>query len=490
MTKIKRIFLGVPAFAIGMFLVAGCGGKNDAINQAENKDAVNGVPVPSIAETKDIAEQGFIYGLPLVMNYAVMNEFAVDPNSGQFKAPFNQINNQHRVATPEDTAVITPNSDTPYSMLWSDLRAEPLVVSVPAVQKPRYYSVQLIDGNTYNFGYIGSRATGFAPGSYLIVGPDWKGTTPAGIKKVFTSTTPFALILFRTQLINPQDMPNVEKIQAGYKAEPLSTFLKQTPPPAAPKINFVPATTAGIKANFYEYLSAALEFVPPSPETKDIRDRLASIGIGPGKKFEFKDLSLEHKAAILLGMKEGDDKVDKFLASGNKNINGWNVGAFFGDKEFFKTNWVMRAGAAKGGLYGNNADEAMYPYTRTDGKAETLDASKHNYTITFPAGQLPPVNAFWSVTMYDGKSQLLIKNPINRYLINSPMLPNMKKNADGSVAIYIQKDSPGKDKEPNWLPAPNDTIYLVMRLYWPKETPPSILPPGEGTWQPPAVQAQ
>ncbi|MGB2625419.1 MAG: DUF1254 domain-containing protein, partial [Candidatus Acidiferrum sp.] len=306
MTKMKKIFLSIPAFTIGLFLVAGCGGKNDAINQAEKKDAVNGVPVPSIAETKEIAEQGFIYGLPLVMNYAVMNEFAVDTNSGQFKAPFNQINNEHRVATPDDTAVITPNSDTPYSVLWSDLRAEPLVVSVPAVQKPRYYSVQLIDGNTYNFGYIGSRATGFAPGSYLIVGPNWKGATPAGIKKVFTSTTPFALILFRTQLINPQDMPNVEKIQAGYKAEPLSTFLKQTPPPAAPKINFVPATTAGIKANFYEYLSAALEFVPPSPEIKDIRDRLASIGIGPGKKFEFKDLSTEHKAAILLGMKEGD----------------------------------------------------------------------------------------------------------------------------------------------------------------------------------------
>ena len=128
----------------------------------------------------------------------------------------------------------------------------------------------------------------------------------------------------------------------------------------------------------------------------------------------------------------------------------------------------MRAGAAKGGLYGNDAIEAMYPYTRMDATGETLDGSKHNYTITFPAGQLPPVNAFWSVTMYDGKSQLLIKNPINRYLINSPMLPDMKKNDDGSLTLYIQKDTPGADKETNWLPAPNDTIYLVMRLYWPK----------------------
>ena len=157
------------------------------------------------------------------------------------------------------------------------------------------------------------------------------------------------------------------------------------------------------------------------------------------------------------------------------------------NRAFYNGNWLMRAGAAKGGLYGNDAVEAMYPYTRMDATGEPLDGSKQNYTITFPADGLPPVNAFWSVTMYDGKSQFLIKNPINRYLINSPMLPGMKKNADGSLTLYIQKDSPGADKEANWLPAPNDNIYLVMRLYWPKPTPPSILPPGEGTWKPPGV---
>ena len=125
--------------------------------------------------------------------------------------------------------------------------------------------------------------------------------------------------------------------------------------------------------------------------------------------------------------------------------------------------------------------------TRVDADGDTLDGSKHNYTLTFPAGQLPPVNAFWSVTMYDGKSQLLIKNPIDRYLINSPMLPDMKKNEDGSLTLHIQKDSPGSDKESNWLPAPNDTIYLVMRLYWPKTEAPSVLPAGSGSWSPPSV---
>ncbi|MBY3152355.1 MULTISPECIES: DUF1254 domain-containing protein [Rhizobium] len=450
--------------------------------------AQNKVEWPSLLEAKDIAEEGFVYGLPLVMNYAVMNEFAVDRNSGQFKAPFNEINNMHQVASPADTAVITPNSDTPYSILWLDLRAEPMVISVPTVEKDRYYSVQLIDGNTYNFGYIGSRATGSEPGSYLVVGPDWKGEKPDGIKQVFTSSTPFVFANFRTQLINAEDMANVEKVQAGYKAQSLSALLKQPAPPAAPTIEFLPATTAGIKKNFFEYLDVALRFVPETSRDKDIRAKLARIGIGPGKTFEFKDLPLEHKAELLVGMKQGDDKIDKWLASGNKPINGWNVSSLLGDEAFFNGDWLMRSGAAKAGLYGNDAAEAMYPFTRTDASGKPLDGSKHKYTITFPPGQLPPVHSFWSVTMYDGKSQFLVKNPINRYLINSPMLPGMKKNADGSLTLYIQKDSPGAEKEANWLPAPDGTIYLVMRLYWPTTEAPSILPAGKGTWQPPGVK--
>jgi hypothetical protein len=477
-TKTSNAIESALLCVLAVTFVAGCEKKN-----------TGGVAAPSLEQTKAIAEKGFIYGLPIVMNYAVMNEYAVDKSGSQFKAPFNQIKNEPRVYTYEDTAIITPNSDTPYSVLWLDLRAEPMVLSVPAIPKNRYYAVQLIDGNTYNVGYIGNRATGTEVGDYLVAGPDWKGDIPAGIDKVFHPTTPFVLALYRTQLFNPADLPNVVKVQAGYKAQPLSAFLKQPAPPVAPQINFVPATTTGIKANFFEYLDAALQFVPPSPEAADIRAKLATIGVAPGKTFEFKDLSAEQKVAILERMKAGDKKVDQFLASGVKNINGGKVGAFFGDRDFFNGDWLMRAGGAKAGIYANDAVEATYPYTRTDAKGETLDGSKHNYTLTFPAGQQPPVNAFWSVTMYDGKSQLLIKNPINRYLINSPTLPGMKKNADGSLTLYIQKDSPGKAKESNWLPAPNDTIYLAMRLCWPKETLPSILPAGNGTWQPPAIVA-
>jgi hypothetical protein len=473
------------SIALAIFIVfgPGCATKNDAVALA-GKNEKN---APGIAETKDIAERGFIYGLPIVMNYAVMYAYCVDTNSSQYKAPFNTIYNEHRVFTYKDTAVITPNSDTPYSFLFVDLRAEPMVLSVPAVEKERYYSVMLCDGNTFNYGYIGSRATGCDPGDYLVVGPDWKGETPVGIKKVFRSSTQFSAVAYRTQLFGPDDMPNVEKIQAGYKVQPLSAYLHQPAPPPAPEIHFPPIDKDMMKTNFFSYLDFALQFAPPGPEEKEIRAQLARIGIGAGKPFNFEALDLEHKLEVGLGMKEGEKKVDEEVAKIGKDINGWRVAAAFGDREFFHGDWLLRAAGAKAGIYANDAVEAMYPMTKWLPNGEPLDGSKHNYTLTFPSGQLPPVNAFWSVTMYDGKTQLLIENPINRYLINSPMLPNLKMDADGSLTLYIQHDSPGADKESNWLPAPNGPIYMVMRLYWPKTEAPSILPPGEGTWKPPGI---
>jgi len=257
------------------------------VNAQENR--------PGFFAAKHIAEAGFIYGLPIVMNYGVMYEYAVDRNSGQFKAPFNQIKNEPNVYTYKDTAVPTPNSDTPYSFVWMDLRAEPIVLSVPAVDQNRYYSVMLCDGNTYNYGYIGSRATGSEPGDYMVVGPDWKGTTPVGIKKVFRSSTQFSVAGYRTQLFNPDDLDNVKKVQAGYKVQTLSAFLNQAPPPASPAIDFPKIDKELVKTNFFEYLDFALQFAPAEANETEIRAQLARIGIGPGKNFNFKDLPLEQK---------------------------------------------------------------------------------------------------------------------------------------------------------------------------------------------------
>jgi len=444
-------------------------------------------PVREAVSHKDDWKAAYIYAFPMVMNYGVMYEFAIDKNSGQYKAPFNQISNEARVFTPKDTAVVTPNSDTPYSILAMDLRTEPIVLCMPQVEKGRYYVVQLVDMYTFNYGYMGSRTTGNAPGCFLVAGPDWKGDTPAGIKKVFHCETLFSVTAYRTQLLGPADMPNVKKIQAGYKVQPLSQFLKQPAPPAAPTIDFPKFTKDDMKLSFAKYLNFVLQFCPEAPGEREIRAKLAAIGLGAGKPFDLDKLSEAERAEEAIGVKEGYDAIVAQKDDIGKRINGWSVGSALGDRAFFNGNWVLRAAGALAGIYGNSAEEAVYPMTTADGNGKLLDGSKHKYTLTFAAGQFPPVNAFWSVTMYDGKTQLLVENPINRYLINSPMLANLKKNKDGSLTLYIQKDAPAADNKANWLPAPDGPIYLVMRLYWPRTEPPSILPLGEGTWQPPAL---
>lgn len=469
---------------LGVAALAGCARRGDVIAQAAQAQKTP----PGMAEVKAIAEEGFIYGLPIVMNYAVLYEYAVDRQSPQYKAPFNQLYNEARVFTYKDTAVVTPNSDTPYSFMFMDLRAEPMVLSVPAVDKGRYFSVQLVDANTFNYGYVGSRTTGSGALDFLVAGPDWNGEVPPGVTKVFRSSSQFSAVIFRTQLFDAKDMPNVKRIQAGYKARPLSAWLNRPAPPAPAALDFPKIDKELAKLEFFEYLDFALQFAPAGPEEKAIREKLARIGVGPGKTYDFKDLSLEHKAEVLLGMKAGQEKVSRMVEDVGRTVNGWRVASAFGDRSFYNGNWLLRAAAAQAGIYGNDALEAVYPMTRALEDDEPLDGSRHSYTLTFPAGQYPPVNAFWSITMYDGKTQLLIENPIGRYLINSPMLPGLRKNPDGSLTIRISRDSPGKGQESNWLPAPDGPIYMVMRLYWPRTEAPSVLPPGAGTWRPPALQ--
>jgi hypothetical protein len=464
-------------------LLAGCGEPDDPIAQAEKQDAEK----PGAIAIKDTVEEAYIYAFPMLMNYGVMHAYFIDRDSGQYKAPFNTIYNEARVFTYEDTAIVTPNSDTPYSFVGMDLRAEPIVLCVPEIEKSRYYDVQLVDLYTFNYGYIGSRATGNAAGCFAVAGPDWRGETPAGIEKVFHSETQFGLAGYRTQLFGPGDMPNVEKIQAGYTVQTLSQFLKQPAPPAAPVIDWPSFGKQDMKAPFAQYLNFLLQFCPPVEQEKALRARFATIGIEAGRPFAFDALSDTHKAEYLLAIEEGYARIEHERNTFGKLVNGWLIGSILGDRAFFHGNWLLRAAGALAGIYGNSAEEAVYPLAKHDANGAPLDGSKHDYTLTFAAGEFPPVNAFWSVTMYDGKTQLLIENPIDRYLINSPMLPELELGSDGSLTIYMQKDSPGTGKESNWLPAPDGPIYLVMRLYWPKTEPPSVLPPGDGTWKPPAI---
>lgn len=437
-------------------------------------------------EARKIAEEAMIYGFPMVMNYGVYYESFIDKASSQYKAPFNQLYNTARVYTPADTAVVTPNSDTPYSFIGMDLRAEPIVICTPQIEKARYFSLQLIDMYTFNYGYAGSRATGNDAQCSMIAGPRWTGKKPAGVKNMFRSETDFSLGLIRTQLFNASDIENVKKIQAGYRAMPLSTFLNKPAPQASTAISWPKIDKQLAEKDPLAYLNFLLTYAPPigpAAVEKPLRARFARLGVEAGKPFAIDQLSEDQKSEIAAGLMSGMETIKKAVAGVGKPVNGWRIATDgFGDRKALAGNYTLRAAAAMAGIYGNDAVEALYPMLVADSDGGKPDTSANNYTLTFPAGQLPPANAFWSVTMYDEKTQLLVNNPIDRYLINSPMLPDLKKNAEGSVTLLIQNKSPGKDKESNWLPAPDGKIYVVMRVYWPKA---SAL---KGTWKPPAVQ--
>ena len=441
----------------------------------------------SPSEARAIAKEAYIYGYPMVDAYRVMYTYFSDAKNPEFKAPWNHLRNIPRVFTPADTAIVSPNSDTPYSMLGMDLRAEPLVLTVPAIDPKRYYSIQLIDAYTFNFDYIGSRATGNESGSFLVAGPNWKGATPKGIKKVFRSETELVFATYRTQLFDPADIDNVKKVQAGYKVQLLSAFLGQPAPAAKSEKNFRhPLTPATQKTSleFFNVLSFVLKFCPTDPSEKELMARFAKINVGGGKTIDVAKLTPEMKQALADGMA---DAWTEFAAFEKTDLAGNKVtsGDIFGTRAYLKNNYLYRFAGAVLGLYGNSKQEAMYPFYRTDATGENLDGSKHRYALRFAPGQLPPVHAFWSVTMYGLPASLLVANPINRYLINSPMLPNLKRDADGGLTLYIQAESPGAEKESNWLPAPKGPFWTAMRLYWPEE---AAL---DGKWkQPPLVAVQ
>jgi hypothetical protein len=421
------------------------------------------------AEARAIAKEAYIYGYPLVDNYRIQYAYFVDTENPEYKAPWNEIKNIPRVYTPEDKAVQTPNSDTPYSMIGMDLRTEPLVLTVPAIEKDRYYSVQLIDAYTFNFAYLGSRTTGNEAGSYLVAGPGWKGETPKGVKKVIRSETEFVIAAYRTQLFNPGDLDNVKKVQAGYKAQTLSAFVGQPGPKAAPSIDYIkPLTpeTQKTSPEFFNVLNFVLKFCPTVPSEKELMTRFAKIGVGAGKPFDASKLTPELKKAVEDGMADAWADYAKL----QKRIDAKEVtsGDMFGTREFLKNNYLYRMAAAVLGIYGNSKQEAMYPVYLVDADGKKLEGTSR-YTLRFAPGELPPVDAFWSLTMYGLPDSLLVANPLDRYLLNSPMLPKFKKDADGGLTLYVQNESPGKDLEANWLPAPKGPFMAVLRLYRPKE---------------------
>ena len=434
------------------------------------------------AEARAIAKEAYIYGFPMIDNLRVQYSYFTDKGNPEYKAPYNTLFNIPRVFTPEDKAIQTPNSDTPYSWIGLDLRAEPIVFNVPPIANDRYWSLQLIDLYTHNFDDLGSRTTGNQGGSYMIAGPDWQGEKPAGITKVIRCETQIASAQFRTQLIDSNDLENVKAIQQQYIVKPLSAFLGQPAPPAAPAIDPPKPLTPDLQKSsleFFSLLNFYLKFCPAHPSETDLMQRFAKLGIGAGQTYDVSKLTPEIKQAFKQGITDAWSEFDTL----KKQINTGKVtsGDCLGTRDFLKNNYLYRMAAAVLGIYGNTREEAMYPLYYVDADGNKLNGSKR-YTLRFAPGQLPPVNSFWSLTMYDQPASLLVANPINRYLLNSPMLPQFTKDADGGLTLMIQNESPGKDKETNWLPAPKGPFSVILRLYWPK------IEALEGKWTAPLLK--
>lgn len=435
---------------------------------------------PSITpdEARAIAKEAYIYGFPMVMNYKTMYMYALNENSPEYKGPFNQLSCDARLFTPEDKAVVTPNSDTPYCMFWVDIRKEPIVISVPEMEPERFYHFQLIDLYTHNFAYIGTLTTGNGAGKYLIASQSWNGERPEGVDDIIRCETDIFFIVVRTQLMNQADLDNVKRIQSEYGLQPLSAYLGKDAPIESSSDNF-PEWNEGDQFTpaSFKYLDVMLGLLEPVAEEKELMERFARIGIGTNKGFDIDSFDEDVQKAIEEGVKEGFQEMEAFIKAYTSDplisakIFGTRVFLEKSAKENFQLRdmYIMRAVAAHMGLYGNSGAEAIYPTYLTDSSGAPLNAAENKYTLTFQQDEFPPVKSFWSLTMYDAKTQLFIHNPLNRYLLNSNMMDDFVYGEDGSLTLYIQKDSLGKELDPNWLPAPDGPFYVVMRLYGPED---------------------
>jgi hypothetical protein len=439
----------------------------------------------STSKTPDgIATLAYIWGFPLVTMERQFN-FVTSPNipPGIGRGPANSVSCAKELANASFTDVVTPNSDTLYCQSQFDLRKEPVVVVVPPISD-RYYSFEFLDAYTNDYAYLGQRATGGNGGTYLMAGPDWNGEVPEGMTKIWTPTN-LAWLITRTVVKGQADVPNVVAIQDKIVVKPLSEFQANTTSSPAPvtettaskeiPIGPQPTLIAPTGIKIFDEIGAAMEGNPLNPPDPVLVTKLASIGIGPGKvpSTEANDTI---KTALQTGITEGQKLIDARVANLGTVVYGWLVNPQLG---VYGTDYLFRAATTQYGLGANVGQEAFYPGTFTDSQGKPLTGNS-SYLIHFEPGQTPPVDGFWSVSMYNDK-MLFVDNPINRTSIGK-YTDGIKNNTDGSLDIFIQHDNPGKDKESNWLPSPEGSFNMVMRLYLPQ---PQAL---NGTWQLPLVQ--
>lgn len=428
-------------------------------------------------EAAKIGVEAVVYGLPLVIaeltRRVQTNVAAPEPNA---HAPMNQFGNMAKYPTAADKDIVRMNVDTLYSFAFLDVTAEPMILSVPDTHG-RYYLMPLIDTWTNVFASPGKRTTGTKAGHFAITGPGWTGTLPKGVTE-YKSPTNVVMIGGRTQANGPADYPAVHAIQKQYKLTPLSAWGKPYTPPAGkvdPGVDMSPPVEQVAKmsaATYFKTLATLLKSTPPPPADAPAVAQLAKIGIVPGQDFDMGKVDPAVARGLEKSVETALAKLQAAAKESGKPVNGWNMLPMnLGD---YGTDYGLRAVIALIGFGANLAADAIYPSAFVDADGKPLDGA-NRYVLHFDKGQTPPAHAFWSLTMYNAQS-FFVENPINRYDIAAWM--PLKRNKDGSLDVYIQRDSPGKAKESNWLPAPEGEFSVTMRIYWPK---PEAL---DGTWKP------
>jgi hypothetical protein len=435
---------------------------------AQDKPAL----APADASAKQayaLGVQAYIWGYPMVVMQKSRDAMTkggdapVTPEqfkkTGKLFAPVNQVASAWGMLGPNFSAVQSGNSDTQYSVTWFDSSKEPYILHIPDA-KGRYYTYQFIDAFTNNFHYASTRTMGSQDQNYALVAPGWKGKLPEGVIRVDTPT-PTGFIIGRWFVASEKDVAAVNAILKQVTMTPLGSFGKKYTPP---KVKVVPAKKYTGDLAFFEQLGDTLVLNGAPATDAGLLGLLKNIGLTVDHGFDPSGLSDGEKKALAQAVTEGNAMLAAKSASMGKEVNGWQLSPVLG--EYFGNDYLFRAAIGYQAMFVNTPIEAYYPSVFKDTDGKTLDGSSGKYTLTFPKGKTPPVGAFWSTTLYDANKRLMVENSINRYKIGSA--DNLKTGADGSTTIYIQSNSPGKDKESNWLPAPKEPFYMLFRMYLPK----------------------
>ncbi|QAY97345.1 hypothetical protein CWB41_11250 [Methylovirgula ligni] len=443
--------------------------------------ATNSGIAPTAEEARAIAANAYLYFYPLLsMDVTRKQSTNIEPGKEIGKGPMNMFVNVPAYPPADLKTVVRPNFDTLYSLAWLDLTKEPMIVSAPDTGG-RYYLLPMLDMWSDVFASPGWRTTGTQAANFLIATPGWNGAVPSGVTRI-DAPTPIVWIIGRTKTDGPADYAAVHKIQAGYQITPLSRWGK---PPVLPEATIDPSvdlkTPPKVQVDsmsgdkFFAYAAELLKVIPPHVTDQPMIAQLKKIGIEPGKSYDVQRLSPTIRDALANAPHDAQQLMAWKVASLAQVVNGWSMNT--DTMGVYGNYYLKRAIVAQLGLGANLPEDAIYPLNLSDQTGKPLDGS-NKYTIHFDKGATPPVNAFWSITLYDNDG-FQVANALNRFAVSSWM--PFKRNADGSLDLYFQNDNPGSDKEPNWLPAPKGPFNLTMRLYAP--TPDALT----GKWSPPPV---